>query len=219
MSVPRTPTAAQTVRRASGYCVLAAALVSVLATSACGSSGHADAAASSKTSLAPYTPGPVVQAAQQSAADASRSAAEAEASASAAAAAAKAAGTTVATSAGSQVTYYSMQRPAAKSAPKPESAGTEWVAADVGVCTGVVPSGAYVSSEAWTLIDANGGVYEPSSTGYSQFPSPEYPFQRGVTSNQCVRGWIVYPVPVGVQIVKVVYQPDTTAAPLANWTA
>jgi hypothetical protein len=125
-----------------------------------------------------------------------------------------AAGETVADGKGHTVTYYSTQRPAAPKAPDPQEASNEWVAVDVQACYGPGAQN-FDNNSSWVLVDANNGNYEPSSIGYDQFPPPKFPFgDMTVTNGQCVRGWIVYAVPVGTPLVNVAYMPYGATAPV-----
>ncbi len=152
---------------------------------------------------------------EAAAAAASRSAA---AAASSAAAALHAPGETVTDAIGHTVTYYSMQRPAATSAPDPQDPATEWVAIDVQVCYGPGAKD-FDNTHSWVLVDAGNGNYDPSSVGYSQFPSPKFPSgDLTVVDGQCIRGWIVYPVVIGTPVVNVAYLPYGADRPVV-WTA
>jgi hypothetical protein len=204
-----------------------AACCMALALAGCGSSDSGNAAA--PTSLAPYTPGNSVQdavdtaeadraAAAAAASSANAAAAAASRSAAAAAAALQQPGATVNDGRGHTVTYYSIQQPAAPNAPEPQSPGTEWVAIDVQVCYGPGAQ-TWDNSQSWVLVDANNGNYDPSSTGYSQFPSPEFPWgDIAVIDGQCIRGWIVYDVVIGADIVNVAYMPYGATRPV-TWAA
>lgn len=200
-------------KRTALIATLLAAILSML--SACGGSADSHGRTATTTSaLAPYTPSKDIQGAVEDNRAAQSSFAAAQ---SAAAAAPKQAGVTQ-TGAGRTVTYYSIQRPAATRAPKPESPGTEWVAIDVQACYG---PGSYNFDNAfsWTLVDSTNGQYEPSHTGYSQFPSPEFPSgDTTVTDGQCIRGWIVFPVVTDHPIVRVAYTPYGADKPLL-WNA
>lgn len=140
-----------------------------------------------------------------------------------------AAGTTAATSEfalgetfnnpnGSMVTAFDVVRPAAPDAPAPSSPNTEWAAADVQVCIGTtVPPGATVSGQYWKLRDANNGQYDRSSLGYNQFPQPQYPIEQPVSGGECFRGWIVFPVVIGVALTAVVYAAPSIQPPFPTW--
>jgi hypothetical protein len=193
------------------------------------SSGDSDRAGASSTSssldreAADRSAAAASASASSASAAASRSAAAASSSAaaassSAAAAAPKAPGTTVSTATHQSVTYYSMQRPTAASAPAPQEPGTEWVAIDVQTC---YEAGAqdFDNSHSWVLVDANNGNYAPSSTGYSQFPAPKFPWgDISVVPGQCIRGWIVFPVVIGAPVINVAFMPYGARTPVL-WTA
>jgi hypothetical protein len=120
---------------------------------------------------------------------------------------------------GHTVTYFGIQRPAAANAPAPTSPGTEWVAVDAQVCYG--PEAADEDQPwAWSLLGADGEVYgDTSSDAYPEFPSPAFPTGRFTPAKgQCVRGWIVYEVPMGVPIVNVTYMATEADLPVI-WTA
>lgn len=120
---------------------------------------------------------------------------------------------------GSMVTAFQLVRPAAPEAPAPEAAGTEWAAAEVQVCTGpTVPEGAFVSGQFWKLRDANNGQYDGSSTGYSQFPEPQFPIEQPVSGGECFRGWIVFPVVIGIALTAIVYTSPSIQPPFPTWT-
>jgi hypothetical protein len=102
-------------------------------------------------------------------------------------------------------TVYSWKQPVADKAPKPEQDGMEWGAADVEICAKI--DGA-MSRTNWRLTYADHTTIEPSSTGYRQFPAPEYPWdERDLTAGQCVRGWLTFAVPAGQKPATVQYQP------------
>ncbi len=76
--------------------------------------------------------------------------------------------------------------------------GYAWAAADVRVCLDENDSGedVYVSHEPWTLVFSDGSRESPSSTGYTNFPKPGFPWgATDLVPGQCVRGKIVYAVP------------------------
>lgn len=118
-------------------------------------------------------------------------------------------------------TVYAYRQPVARSAPRPdEQAGYEWGAVDVKVCASkTVPvPGITVSHSPWSLVYADDSQIEPSSTGYGQFPQPDYPWgEKQVAPGRCVRGWITFPVPAKKRPVAVEYAP--TGEPVApRWT-
>jgi len=102
---------------------------------------------------------------------------------------------------GSRVTVYAYQQPVATEGPQPadaqEPANFVWSAVDVELCVGPSTTRRLsISSRAWTLRFADNTQVSPSSTGYSNFPEPGFPFgDAELGANECVRGWITYAVP------------------------
>ncbi|MGS2619521.1 hypothetical protein ACVCAH_34175 [Micromonospora sp. LZ34] len=112
---------------------------------------------------------------------------------------------------GAVATVYAYRQPVARRAPRPdEQAGYVWGAADVKVCAGkTYPQGISVSHGPWTLVYADDTQIEASSTGYNQFPEPEYPWgEKLLAPGRCVRGWITFPVPSNKRPVAVEYAPE-----------
>ena len=62
-----------------------------------------------------------------------------------------------------------------------------------------------------------------SSTGYRQFPQPEYPFgDHALAWGRCVRGWITFPVPADKRPTMVEYQPtegSSVEGMTVDWSA
>lgn len=115
---------------------------------------------------------------------------------------------------GGTVVARNYQQPVAAGAPSPTESGSPagyvWGGLDVEVC---LPSeaGEYaVASYVWKLTMPDHSSIEPSSSIYDQFPQPEYPFEQAVTPGQCVRGWIVFPVPGDSRPTGVSYAPDSS---------
>lgn len=103
-------------------------------------------------------------------------------------------------------TAYAWKQPVAANAARPEQEGFEWGAADVEICSNV---DSYFNHSSWRLTYADHTMIEPSSTGYRQFPQPDYPWgDQDITAGQCVRGWITYAVPAGKKPATVQYQPQ-----------
>lgn len=120
---------------------------------------------------------------------------------------------------GLKVTAFAWKQPVAKSAPKPSEdgapAGYVWGALDVQVC---VPNQATLSNLPWYVRYADNTTIEPSSTGYSQFPKPEYIWgERNVAAGSCTRGWITFAVPGDVRPVSAVYSVEDKRE--ATWLA
>lgn len=123
------------------------------------------------------------------------------------------AGETVSWEDGLKVTAYSFSTPVATGAPKPDEPGYAWGAIDVQVC---VPTEATINDLPWYLRYADNTTIEPSSTGYRQFPKPEYPSgDRNVVAGACTRGWITFAVPAGKNPVSIVYTTHETEP--AEW--
>jgi hypothetical protein len=116
------------------------------------------------------------------------------------------------TARGSTATAYAYKQPVAANATPPEQEGYEWGAADVEVCPSTTN---VVVRDSWRLVYADNTTINPSSTGYRQFPQPEYPWdEREVAGGRCVRGWIVYPTPAGKKPMYVEYGPQGF---IADW--
>jgi hypothetical protein len=195
------------------------ALASTCLLTGCGASGPTAEEVAASVSAA-YTSGMAAQSsADQSAAaaSASRAAAATAAASSSEAARLHVVGETVEDGNGHTVTYYSTQRPAARNAPDPQDPNNEWVAIDVQACYGPGAE-SFDNNTSWILVDGNNGNYQPSSIGYDQFPTPKFPFgDMTVTNGQCVRGWIVYAVPIGTPLANVAYMPYGARSPVM-WT-
>jgi hypothetical protein len=88
-------------------------------------------------------------------------------------------------------------------------AGSPFAAVDVQVC--VVPSAIFdvtVSQAPWLLLFADGPVVAPTVPPQSPVPQPAYPTDyRRLHPGECVRGWIVFPVPARQRPVAVRYSP------------
>jgi hypothetical protein len=111
-----------------------------------------------------------------------------------------------------RVTVHAYQQPTAKDSPPPDQAGTEWGGLDVEVCVDALsPEGKpiSVSQDPWALFLANNGLLESSSSRYGSFPVPAYPMGgKEVPVGRCVRGWIVFVVPIGQRPVRAEYAPS-----------
>lgn len=104
---------------------------------------------------------------------------------------------------GGTVAVLDYEQPVATDAPEPSNAGYPdghvWGALDVRVC---VPDYRhddgdwYITTTPWSLMYDDGSLVGSSHTGYNGFPEPAYPWgDQVVAPGQCVRGWIVFPVP------------------------
>ncbi|WDG17492.1 DUF4352 domain-containing protein [Microbacterium sp. Clip185] len=105
-------------------------------------------------------------------------------------------------------TVHSVQLESAPNAPAPQSAGNHWASVEVEGCnTGSQPFP--VSGGPWQLVADDNRTFTMSSTGYSQFPEPDYGFGSGTLNpGECKRGWITFVVNDGAQITTVRYQND-----------
>lgn len=114
-------------------------------------------------------------------------------------------------------TVYAYRQPVAKGAPQPEEqAGYVWGAADVKVCLGkAAAESVSVSHGPWVLSYADDTTIAPSSTGYRQFPEPEYPWgDKVLAPGRCIRGWITFPVPGKIRPAYVEYAPEDVTVPV-----
>lgn len=141
-------------------------------------------------------------------------------------------GTELDTAGGGTAAVLAYEQPAATDAPQPDDsgypAGLVWGALDVRVCVPDRPpsevypdedfaaedDGYTVSTQPWALTYEDGSVVASSHTLYTQFPQPEYPDGLPVGLGQCVRGWIVFPVPEDAAPVGVQYALYGVAQPL-----
>ncbi|MFI7608724.1 hypothetical protein ACIBTV_26750 [Micromonospora sp. NPDC049366] len=115
---------------------------------------------------------------------------------------------------------HAYKQPVAGSAPKPDDQpGFVWGAAQVEVCaTKDAPTGMTVSNDPWSLVYQDSSHIEPSSTGYQQFPEPEYPWgDKALAPGRCIKGWITFPVPGKQRPVYVEYGPEDVPVP-PQWT-
>ncbi|MBF6291783.1 hypothetical protein IU454_07885 [Nocardia farcinica] len=109
-----------------------------------------------------------------------------------------------------------MNQDAAPNAPRPPSGG-HWVGADVRFCLDAAARSVAVGWGPWTAVDADYGSYPSSSLSYPSFPRPLYPISEGpVAVGDCVRGYVVFPVPDGVTVTRIKYAPAAGVA--ATWT-
>ncbi|MCM0622347.1 hypothetical protein [Nocardioides bruguierae] len=73
--------------------------------------------------------------------------------------------------------------------------GTRLDAVLVRTCIKVTGGGS-VSWSPWSLVDKRDGRYPASSSTWSDFPLPEYPFAGvQIGEGECAQGWIVFRVP------------------------
>ncbi|MGN7947490.1 DUF4352 domain-containing protein [Microbacterium sp. 22215] len=103
-------------------------------------------------------------------------------------------GDTVELSSGSTVAVLDYEPASAPEAPLPEASGNHWVSIDVQVCNNS-DEDSYATTNPWALRDAESRSFDSSSTGYSQFPNPQYAWgEVDLPAGECVRGWITFPV-------------------------
>jgi hypothetical protein len=115
-----------------------------------------------------------------------------------------------------QATVLEYRQPVAPDVPTTGPAGNVWGAADVQLC---VSSTAIfdisVSPTPWELISPDGPPAPPTLVIDGRFPQPAYPTDhRPVHPGDCVRGWIVFVVPVGAKPTAITYAPPG-ATPVA----
>jgi hypothetical protein len=116
-----------------------------------------------------------------------------------------------------EATVYSFQQPVASGAPAPNPGDYTWAAVDVQTCASTsVIFNASVSSLQWMLVYDDDTEVESARVTYPQFPQPRYP-NRTLKPGECVRGWIVFPVPAGARPQLVRYAPY--GAPPVDWAA
>ncbi|WP_280333108.1 hypothetical protein [Nocardia wallacei] len=116
-----------------------------------------------------------------------------------------------------RIVVHSVTQEAAPNAPRPVSGG-HWAAIDVQTCVDKSNVPFTVGWDTWTLADANYGNYPASNLTYNQFPKPLYPFgSQTVAVGDCVRGSILFPIPDGVTITRVKYNPNPKLS--ATWSA
>ncbi|HKS98102.1 MAG TPA: hypothetical protein VJT31_01110 [Rugosimonospora sp.] len=118
-----------------------------------------------------------------------------------------------------QVTVYEYRQPVAQGAPAPNPGDYTWGAADVQTCaSAALIFDASVSSVRWMLVYADQTEVQSARVTHAQFPKPRYPVtQRTLKPGECVRGWIVFPVPAGAEPALIRYTP--VGAPPVDWTA
>jgi hypothetical protein len=118
-----------------------------------------------------------------------------------------------------EVTVYAYQQPVGKGAPAPNSGGYTWAAADVQTCgSNSSIFSASVSGLSWALIYSDNTEVDPARVSYPQFPKPLYPTtQYRLKPGECLRGWVVFPVPESGKPVVVRFAPY--GAPPVDWVA
>ncbi|WDM42537.1 hypothetical protein KV395_04300 [Microbacterium luteolum] len=119
-------------------------------------------------------------------------------------------GSTVELSSGSTVAVLGYEPASAPEAPLPQQASSHWVSIDVQVCNNTADDGS-ASTAPWTLRDSDSRSYESSSTGYNQFPNPQYAWgDVDLFAGECLRGWITFPVLDGATLTNVRYVSPST---------
>jgi hypothetical protein len=109
---------------------------------------------------------------------------------------------------------FGFKQPVARTAPRPDQDGFEWAAADVQVCARA--DNVFVNRAPWYLVYADHTTINSSGTGYGQFPEPAYPWgDTAVPNGHCVRGWIVFPAPIGKAPVAVQHNIPTS---VVDWS-
>ena len=105
--------------------------------------------------------------------------------------------------------------PAPEPAPQPQTADDKWVSADLEICN--TTSAAFEFSAAtWTLVDTENRAFTQSSTGYNQFPQPDYAFgTQSLDAGSCHRGWITFVVNDASTLTAVSYRNSVGAS--ATW--
>jgi hypothetical protein len=123
-------------------------------------------------------------------------------------------------------TVYAVKQPVATNATAPDQPGYVWGAADIKICAGTgdggTMTGISITSEPWSLVYADGSSATPSSVGYQQFPKPEFPWgDHALLWGQCMRGWLVFPVPASQKAATVEYRPSQSyegVPAVTTWT-
>jgi hypothetical protein len=112
------------------------------------------------------------------------------------------------------MTAYGYKQPTGTSATAPDQAGYVWASADVKICAG--RQTLTVSHHTWVLVYDDASSIEASSTGYSQFQQPEFPWgDTQIAPGRCQRGWITYPVPRDKRPTMIEHRSEGT--PTVDW--
>ncbi|GAA1914247.1 hypothetical protein GCM10009737_14460 [Nocardioides lentus] len=59
----------------------------------------------------------------------------------------------------------------------------------------------------WSVVTPGGQEYGGSGSSYDDFPTPKFPENVTLTTDRCLKGWIVTEVPEGTKIASIVYRP------------
>jgi hypothetical protein len=118
-----------------------------------------------------------------------------------------------------KTTTYSYKQPVHSAGSAVDEAGASgyvWAALDVEVCNDDSSTGPVdVSDTEWTLAYDDGSSVESSSSGYEDFPRPQFPMGGAtVKAGRCLRGKIVFPVPGKGRPVRAVYAPAGLDEPI-----
>jgi hypothetical protein len=118
-----------------------------------------------------------------------------------------------------EATVYSYEQPVAAGAPAPNPGDYTWAAADVQACAAASNIfNASANTLNWQVVYADQTEVDATRVTYPQFPRPLFPMgQRRLKPGECVRGWIVFGVPVGAKPVVVRFAPF--GAPPVDWVA
>jgi hypothetical protein len=108
-----------------------------------------------------------------------------------------------------QATVLEYRQPVAPDVPTTGPSGNAWGAADVQVCvSSTAIFDVTVSPTPWEAISPDAPPAPPSLVTDGRFPQPAYPTDhRRVPPGDCVRGWIVFMVPVGSKPTSITYAP------------
>jgi hypothetical protein len=71
----------------------------------------------------------------------------------------------------------------------------------------------------WTVAAADGSTFTVMGTFYGNDPVPRYPSQQPVAAGQCVKGWLLFEIPVGITITTIRYASQSDTVLLGTWKA
>jgi hypothetical protein len=115
-------------------------------------------------------------------------------------------------------TMYEYRQPVATNGPPAGPSASGWAAADVQVC--VLSSSIFdvsVSRDPWQVRTQDGRVVSATLLSDNRFPQPSYPTEhRRLRPGECLRGWVVFPVPDTTSPTAVEYAPPGGQA--TAWT-
>ena len=105
------------------------------------------------------------------------------------------------------VTAFKVIQNVAPNADMPAGGG-HWAGADVQTCLKKAAGDFTVSGRDWSVADAQGHEYGASAETDDSFPTALYPTSpESLAVGTCNRGWLVFPVPYGVDVITVEYKP------------